>query len=225
MSFVLVSCNQDKSDTIMYLTGNIKGLKKGTLYIKKINDTLFTTLDSIVIDGNSSFKTTMKLGSPEMLYLFLNRGQSNNMDNYLLFFAEPGKITIETGIENFAANVKITGSKNQELYEEYKKMIRKFNDEQLDLIEANFNAVKEENDYKIDSIKQKYDKLVQRRRRYAINFALHNANYEIGPYIALVEAYDVHTKYLDTIKKAMTTQIANSLYGKKLIEYIAGRVE
>jgi hypothetical protein len=31
-----------------------------------------------------------------MLYLFLDRGVSNSLDNNLLFFAEPGNINIET---------------------------------------------------------------------------------------------------------------------------------
>jgi hypothetical protein len=62
------------------------------------------------------------LKSPEMLYLFLDRGVSNSLDNNLLFFAEPGNINIETKLDSFLYGAKITGSKNHELYEEYKKI-------------------------------------------------------------------------------------------------------
>jgi hypothetical protein len=37
---------------------------------------------------------------------------------------------------------KITGSKNQELYEEYKKISSRFRDDNLTLLEQKFNAIK-----------------------------------------------------------------------------------
>jgi hypothetical protein len=56
-----------------------------------------------------------------MLYL-LDRGTSNSLDNNLMFFAEPGTINIDTNLESYIANAKVTGSKNQDLFEEYKKI-------------------------------------------------------------------------------------------------------
>jgi hypothetical protein len=64
-------------------------------------------IDTIVIDGSSTFESDIDLKSPEM-YLFLDR--SNSLDNNLLFFAEPGNINInEIGL--FLYGAKITGSK------------------------------------------------------------------------------------------------------------------
>jgi hypothetical protein len=60
-----------------------------------------------------------------MLYLFLDRGVSNSLDNNIPFFAEQGKMNIETSLDFFTADAKITGSKNHELYEEYKEIIEK----------------------------------------------------------------------------------------------------
>jgi hypothetical protein len=56
---------------------------------------------------------------------------------------------------------------------------------------------------------------------YATNFAINNKNFEVAPYIALSEIYDINIKYLDTIQKSMSPKVAKSLYGKKLTEYIA----
>ena len=50
---------------------------------------------------------------------------------------------------------------------------------------------------------------------------MNNKDHEIAPYIALTEIYDINIKYLDTIQKAMSPKVAQSLYGKKLTEYIA----
>jgi hypothetical protein len=56
---------------------------------------------------------------------------------------------------------------------------------------------------------------------HAANFAINNKEYEVAPYIALSEIYDINLKYLDTIQKSMSPKVAKSLYGKKLTEYIA----
>ena len=85
---LLSSCNKEVSKTNLHLTGNIKGLKKGTLYIQRVVDTSLVAIDTINIDGNSEFETDIDLKSAEMLYLFLDRGVTNSMDNNILFFAE-----------------------------------------------------------------------------------------------------------------------------------------
>src|SRR6476646_3004221 len=66
---VFASCNDKKELGNLQITGNIKGLKDGTLYIQKLQDTSLVVLDSIVINGKSSFETDLNIESPEMLYL------------------------------------------------------------------------------------------------------------------------------------------------------------
>jgi hypothetical protein len=218
---LLASCNKNESKTNVHITGNIKGLKKGTLYIQRIVDTALVAIDTITIDGSSAFESDIELKSPEMLYLFLDRGTSNSLDNNLLFFAEPGTINIDTNLESYIADAKITGSKNQELYEEFKKINSRFSDENLTLIEQKFKALKNKNAKAIDSLSAKQESNIKRKYLYATNFAINNKDHEIAPYIALSEIYDINIKYLDTIQKSMTPEIAKSLYGKKLTEYIA----
>jgi len=99
---ILTSCNKEKLDkNTVELSGTIKGLKKGKIYIQKVEEKVIMNLDTVVINGDSNFKTTFKLTSPEMLYLYLDRGVSNSQDNRLLFFAEPGKMTITTDLDFF----------------------------------------------------------------------------------------------------------------------------
>lgn len=218
---LLASCNKEVSKTNLHLTGNIKGLKKGTLYIQRIVDNSLVAIDTIIIDGKSTFETDIDLKSPEMLYLFLDRGVTNSMDNNLLFFAEAGTINIETSLDSYLSSAKITGSKNQEKLEEYQKINSRFRDENLDLIELKFNATKNNNTKAVDSINAKNDSNIKRKYLFATNFAINNRDYEVAPYIALTEIYDINIKYLDTIQKSMTPKIAQSLYGKKLTEYVA----
>lgn len=220
---ILLSCSEKKSTKNFVLNGNIKGLKNGTLYIQRIKDTAFIPIDTIVISGDSHFMSEFDIESPEMLYLFLDRGVTNSLDNNIAFFAEKGTMNLETSLDFFTADVKITGSKNQELYDEYKKVASRFVDQDLDLIEKKFKAYKDKDMAEVAKIESEREGITKRKYLYTTNFAVNNANYEVSPYVTLAEIYDINLKYLDTIQKSMTPKIYKSLYGKKLNEYINER--
>ena len=217
--FILASCN-NKSETNLQITGNIKGLQKGTLYLKKLGDSTYITLDSIKIEGKSEFESNIDLKSPEMLYLFLDRGETKSGDNNLMFFGEPGKINIATDLEYFYSKAVITGSKNNELYENYKKITSKYNEQQLELTVAKINALKSKKTDLIASIEEKSNAILKRKYLYAINFAITNKEYEVAPYIALSEINNAAIKYLDTIQKSMSPKVAKSRYGVLLTQYV-----
>ena len=218
---LVFACNKNEEEGNLHITGNIKGLKKGTLYIQRIVDTSLIIIDTIAIDGSSAFESHLDLKSPEMLYMYLDRGTTNSLDNNLSFFAEPGNLTITTSLDNYIADAKVTGSKNNEIFEEYKKINANFTDNNLTLIEQKFNAIKSNNTKAADSLGIKQDANIKRKYLFATNFALNNRDFEVAPYIALSEIYDINVKYLDTIQKAMSPKVAKSLYGKKLTQYIA----
>lgn len=220
---LLIACTKKESKTNLHITGNVKGLKKGILYIQKIVDTSLVAIDTIKIDGDSNFTSDLEIKSPEMYYLFLDRGVTNSLDNNLAFFAEPGNIDIQTSLDFFNSDAKISGSDNQDKFDEFKKVTSRFNDENLSLMELKFNAFKNKNMKMVDSIENKQNLNLKRRYLFSTNFALNNKDYEIAPYIALTEISDINLKYLDTIQKSMTQKVAQSLYGKKLIQFYKER--
>jgi hypothetical protein len=221
---LFASCAEKKSDKNLIISGTVKGLKKGTLYIQKIQDTSFVILDTIVVNGDSNFKSEMNIDEPEMMYLFLDRGVSNSLDNNIVFFAEKGKITINTSLDFFTADAKITGSKNHELYEEYKKVVSRYIDQDMELIRERIYASKEQdNQTRIQAIEAKRENIVKSKYLYTTNFAVNNRNFEVAPYVALAEIYDINLKYLDTIQKSLSPKVAKSMYGKKLDELIKQR--
>ena len=222
-SLTYVSCTEKKSSKNFVLNGNIKGLKNGTLYIQRVKDTALVVIDTIKISGDSHFTSEFDLQTPEMLYLFLDRGVSNSLDNNIPFFAEKGKMTIETSLDFFTADAKIIGSKNQELYDKYKKVVSRYVDRDLDLFEKRFKALKANNIEEVNKIEQQQKGILKSKYLYAINFAVNNGEYEVAPYVALAEIYDINLKFMDTIQKSMTPKVAKSLYGKKLNDFIAAR--
>lgn len=224
-ALAIISCaDEKKAEGNLHITGNVKGLKQGKLYIQKISDTAFVALDSIFIDGDSNFKSTLQLDSPEMLYLYLDRGETNSIDNNIMFFAEPGNMTINTTLDKFFADAKITGSKNQKAFEDYRKIMSRFSDSQLALTEEKLRAFQFNRAANID-VDSENAKLLKRKYLFAINFAINNKDKEIAPYIALSEVYDANIKYLDTINNSLTPKVAKSKYGKMLSEFIGKRKE
>ncbi|WP_333600335.1 DUF4369 domain-containing protein [Flavobacterium sp.] len=219
----LASCSEKKSTKNFVLTGNIKGLKNGTLYIQRIKDTTLVAIDTIKINGDSHFTSEFDLKSPEMLYLFLDRGVTNSVDNNISFFAEKGKMNIETSLDFFTADATITGSKNQELYDEYRKVVSRYVDQDLDLVEKKFKAYKDKKAAEMAKIQEQQNNILKRKYLYTTNFAVNHGDYEVAPYVALAEISDINMKYLDTIQKRMTPRVAKSLYGKKLNDFIAAR--
>ncbi|RAR75700.1 DUF4369 domain-containing protein [Flavobacterium aciduliphilum] len=220
---LLFSCGEEKTDKNLHISGYIKGLKKGTLYIQHIKEGALVALDTIKIDGDSHFTSDLTIKTPEMFYLFLDRGVSNSIDNNLPFFVEPGHLNIESSLEFFTADAKISGSKNQELYDEYKTVVSRYVDRNLELVKQRFDALKAKEETSVIKIEEEQKRIVMQKYLYTTNFAVNHGAYDVAPYVALAEIPDINLKYLDTIEKSLTPKVAHALYGTKLHELIAER--
>ena len=69
------------------ISGTVKGLKKGTLHLQKIEDTLLITIDSLVVDGNPDFDFRTTLQELEALYVYLDKVDNSQYDDRIFFFA------------------------------------------------------------------------------------------------------------------------------------------
>ena len=211
---VLISCS--KQPKSMLVKGEIKGLKKGTLYLKKVQDTILKTVDSIYLEDESIFELSDEIESPEAYYLVLNNLDEDKIE----FFGEKGEFIINSKLDKFVYSAKIKGHKNQKLLEEHRSMISKFNNQQLDLIKSEFDA-KKENDIELaEKASKDYNNLIKRKYLYTTNFAVQNAKYEVAPFLALTELYDANIHLLDTINNSLSKKVKASKYGKQLDNYI-----
>lgn len=217
------ACSKKESNLV--INGNIKGLKKGTVYLQKIEDTSLVNLDSVVIDGKSEFTLETYLESPQMMFLYLDKVDNSEYNDRLDFFADEGEINIATSLEKFEGEAKITGSKNQEKLVEYRKILKRFNDDNLDLIKESYEAEKAEDEEMLMEIDQRYEKLLKRKYLYTVNFAINNKDLEIAPYLALSEVFDANIKYLDTIYTSLDKKVQKSKYGEELKKFLKERRE
>jgi len=213
---LIVACSKEKELGNMVVQGKIKGIKKGTLYLKKMRDTLIVSVDSIRLFGKDSFTLTDNITSPEMYFLSLDQNQST-----LSFFGEEGIITINDQVEKFGVSPVIEGSINQKILESYKEVAKKFQGKQLDLLAANMQAQKDRDLETSQSLRKKAEKQNLKKYIYTINFALNNVDTEAAAYITLTELVNANVKYLDSINNSLTEKVQQSYYGKKLADFVS----
>lgn len=219
----LSACSNKESN--LTITGKVKDLKKGTLYLQKIEDTALITLDSIVVQGDPNFVFETSIESPQVLYLYLDKVDGTQYNDRILFFAEPGEMTLTTSLQNFETDAVFAGSANQEKLEEFQKMMARFNSQNLDLLKENLEAQQQRDTALMTAAEEKSDNLLKRRYLYTVNYALNNKDLEIAPYLAVSEVYDANIKYLDTIYNSLTPKVKDSKYGKTLEEFLKERRE
>ena len=79
---IIAACSPSKENNTA-IAGNIKGLKKGTLYLQRLQDSTLVNLDSVEIKGEAQFAFDFFLEEPEVLYL---SRRSEYMDAFTGFY-------------------------------------------------------------------------------------------------------------------------------------------
>ena len=219
MLLIACSSNEDK----MMLTGNVKGLKKGTLLLQKIQDSVLVSIDSVLVNGSSLFSFKETILEPEIYYLNLRLENGILKDDRISFFAEANPINISTNLTNFAIDAKVTGSNNQEKYKTYKKIIDRYSDRNLELIEQSFEAKRQGNDSLANKLDSTQKSILAKKYLATISFALSNKDFEISPYLMVSHVNDAKFVYLDSVYNNLTPKIKDSKYGKDLESLIVSR--
>ncbi|WP_242132734.1 DUF4369 domain-containing protein [Aestuariivivens marinum] len=210
------SCGNEQPDLIVRTS--IKGLKKGTVYLKKVKDTSLITIDSVVINGNSMFELKSDLESPEVFYLYLDKNDGKN--DRITFFADKGVTEINTTLKNFVFDAKIKGSEQQKVLEDYQLLMSRITHRNLDLIKESFDAQKNGDSSAFIDYEKKQNNIIKSKYLQTVNFAINNSDSEVAPYLALTEIYNAKINFLDTINKSLTPKVKVSKYGKELDAFI-----
>ena len=209
---VLFGCQSNKNK--LDLNFKVKGLKKGKITLKKLNDSSYSKIDSFTVKGNEIINFTYDLKEPEMLFLDLDFADGSGTKS-LSFFAENNKMDVITSLDNYGYNILVKGSRNDSLLRDYISINKKFNDEKLDLFERSFENSKTNNTDSLKIIENSIININTRQFLHNANYAVRNANYEIAPYIAVTDLFE-SKKILDTVYKSLKADIKNSKYALQL---------
>lgn len=216
---IILACSNKPKDLVVKT--NIKNLKKGTVYLKRVVDSVLVTVDSVLVNGNAEFELYAELDEPDLFVLDLDKNSKE--DERITFFADKGIVEIQTTLKYFVADAKISGSKQQKVLEDYQKLISRLNNRNLDLIKERFEASKAGDTNVFNSINKKQISLLKNRYLQTVNFAINHKDSEVAPYLALSEIYNANLNLLDTIHKSLTPNIKMSKYGKELEKFIEER--
>jgi hypothetical protein len=208
----LIGCQSNKNK--LDLNFQVKGLKKGKITLKKLNDSSYFKIDSFVVKGDGIINFTYDLKEPEMLFLDLDFADGSE-NKSLSFFAENNRMDVITSLDNYGYNILVKGSRNDSLLRDYISINKKFNDEKLNLFERSFENSKTNNNDSLKIIENSIIKINTRQFLHNANYAVRNANYEVAPYIAITDLFESR-KILDTIYKSLKVDIKNSKYALQL---------
>lgn len=216
LSILVIGCNSNKDN--MTISGNVDGLMKGTLYLQAQRDSLLVNLDSINLRGDGNFKLSTDIIEPDIYYLYLDKQDGDSLNDIITFFGNKGEIQINTRLSTFDSSFEISGSDNSNLLSEYNSIIRKYNLQNLDLLEIFYNAQIENNQKRIDSVNLELENLIRKKYLYTLNFSITNSENEISPYIAVSQIPDANIELLLKLYDTLPIGIKDSKYGKILKE-------
>ncbi|MEJ6698008.1 MAG: DUF4369 domain-containing protein [Flavobacteriaceae bacterium] len=211
ISFLFILTNCENNENNMTVNVKVENFKKGNVYLQKISDSALINVDSIFVKKNESIILKYNIASPELFYLNLD---VSNIENRIEFFGEKGEINIDTSLEKFNSDFKISGSSIDSIYRDYLSVIKKFNNQKLDLIQLSFNLTKTELDDSLIKVQNQIKSLNKRQYLYNLNYTVSNGNSFISPLIAINEFSESGKIVLDTIKNSMSKQVLESKYGK-----------
>ena len=215
-SILVIGCSSNKDS--MIVSGNVDGLMKGTLYLQAQRDSLLVNLDSINLRGDGNFKLSTEIIEPDIYYLYLSKQDGDSLNDIITFFGNKGDIQINTRLSTFDSSFEISGSDNSNLLNEYNSIIRKYNLQNLDLLEIFYNAQIENNQKRIDSVNSELEDLIRKKYLYTLNFSITNSENEISPYIAVSQIPDANIELLRKLYDTLPIGIKDSKYGKILEE-------
>ena len=199
----------------------VKDLKKGILYLERLQDSILVAVDSVQITQEKPIVLEADLNHPELFYVLLVRNKADDFDNRISFFGEAGNISIQTTLDGYVTKAEVIGSPTQDIFNSYIKVISQFNNEELDLLGAYLQAQINQNNDSLALIEKQSANLAKRKLLFTANFAVNNNTSVIAPYLALYNLTSGSKTLLDTIAASMSDDVRNSSYGKQLRDYLA----
>jgi hypothetical protein len=198
-------------DSTYLLTGKIKGIHSGWIYIKHRQSSV-SRVDSARVE-NEMFSIKGLAGAPE----FCNMGfQTEGKKDYFFgFFLESGQMTMTADRDSLDdSSVKFTGSPTQNEFKEFQQSARPIDSASYQL-QITLDKIDPMNSVKKDSINAALQKLENKRKELIRHFA------ETHPhsYVAAFEVYSYYSGEKDLVQAkqiydSLDEQIQQSYFGK-----------
>ena len=209
------SCNINQEN--FELTGKINGVENDIIYLIQSNN----NDDEIILDStkvnSSSFSLKSYIEEPQILTIRLGKSNINEIE----FFAETGKMTLNTSKKRFQFDAQFSGSKQQSNLDKFNSFLIKLEEEDIDLLELQIQESIKGNQKRIDSISILRERNNKRKLLFIINYISSNNKETVSPYLALKYKEEIQLDYLTKIYNSYNREISESKYGIELKKIIS----
>jgi len=187
---VAFSCNKNEKIP-NHISGTVKGLKSGTIYLEKFYNKMFLTIDSAKIE-NGSFHFSSTIDIPELYGLSVD----TNQYPLFLFLENHNPVEVEFDTTDYDKS-KITGSAASDLFKQYRSI---------------------DGEIKIDSFIRKNPKSIVSAYILYRDFSYRLTPQEIEANLALLDTSLNHLQYIKVLNELVTT-LKKVEIGKKAIDF------
>ncbi|MDR0726178.1 MAG: DUF4369 domain-containing protein, partial [Prevotellaceae bacterium] len=119
--FALMTGGCGKNPNKLNLSGTVKNVSSGTIYLQRYENKSFSNIDSTEI-VNGTFKFTGEVELPEIYGLAIDN--SGNPFHSFIIFLDNSPVKVELDTVNEFKNTVVTGSKEQDLLKEFSGKFR-----------------------------------------------------------------------------------------------------
>lgn len=208
--FALFSCNKSTFNVNVEL----QNAEDKMIYLKKMVDKEFVTLDSAVMQNNM-VNFIVESGDPTSYYSIAIKGVRYPIN----FFSENRDVKIIGDAKN-RNEINISGSHAQQLLNEYNKEIQKFYSQMRELSSKYEIAAQNNDEAEMENISKEYEQIEKNQMNYMTLFLNKNCKSFVAPYILYNNRYNFELNELeDFVNNFNITQDNN--FSKLLDEYIA----
>jgi len=210
-TFILVSCSTKKDQYT--ITGNVKGVKTGKIYLQKFDSEKWVNLDSTGLDkGNFNFAGTILL--PEMWQIVMEDKQIA-----LTLFVEGSEINVEIFPDSVDKST-VNGSVTHDIYRGYLSMKEPLN-RRMEEISKEWKKGREIGDTVVMNRADSIAFVLEGdMKNLLIDFAKKNNATVVTPYLVMRNSWQFELPDLEKISAELDTSIYSSQYTQSLKERI-----
>jgi thiol-disulfide isomerase/thioredoxin len=208
LAAILASCGGIKQDKFV-ITGTVKGLDTGMVYLQKMENNDLVTLDSARLD-KGEFRFTGNVRSPDRFYLNIPEKELS-----LPFFIENSKISL-TAYADSTGKLDVMGSVTQDIYKKF-LALQDSMDQKMRPFYKSYDEAEQANDTvtmkKLDSLFRLSD---DDNKKLIADFAKAHGNSVIAPYLVIRNIYRFELPEMEELAASFDTSLNSSNYFQAL---------
>lgn len=207
----MISCSTEGQFRI---EGRLSGFKQGKIYLQKIVNSTYVSLDSISVLGDTDLSFGGPIESPEVLWLYIQKKENSRLP----LFVEPGGVLRFEGHIDSLFQLRYSGSASQDKLIEYQSIAREYNVRMAEAYTNRLDALKNGDQSAAEKYDRVYRSTLKNRYFFTVQFALNNPNSPASPYVVLNNVSNFSMRLLDSVVHSFDQEVRTSLYGKSLLD-------